>query len=402
MVLLALVIGGGLAWSLVPWTPVPGGPLTPVRPDSVFTEAEVARAEAYAGTARLLGWSSLAVSVSLAAVLGFTPVGGRLVGRLRGPWGLRLLLATVGLLVAGRLATLPLALASFGHRRRYGLTRQPLAEYLGDLALALTVTVLVTGLLLLLVVGCARRWRRAWPAVAGALLAAVTLVASYGYPVLVEPLFNDFAPLPEGPLRNRITALAAAQGVDAGEVLVADASRRTTTLNAYVSGIGGSRRLVVYDTLVDALPDDQALSVVAHELAHARNHDVLLGSLLAAAGALVAGGALGLLLGAGGHRAGPRAPGDPRVVPLILALVAVGTLLASPVQNAISRRVELRADVSALGATGDGAAFEAVQRRLALASLADPTPPRWAHLWFGSHPTVLHRVALARRLGSEM
>ena len=127
------------------------------------------------------------------------------------------------------------------------------------------------------VIATARRWRRAWPAVAGVLLAVLVLLGSFVYPLLVEPLFNSFTPLPDGSLRTRILALADTEGVHVDDVLVADASRRTTTLNAYVSGFGGTRRVVVYDTLVEDLPEDEALSVVAHELAHARHDDVVTG-----------------------------------------------------------------------------------------------------------------------------
>ena len=143
------------------------------------------------------------------------------------------------------------------------------------------------------------------------------------------------------------------------------------------------------DFLVDLLSDEQEpeiLSVVAHELGHARHDDVLVGSALGAAGALAAVGLLGLLVGG---------VGEPRRVPRVLALVAVATLLASPLENAISRRIETRADVDALRTTGDPAAFVELQKELARRSLADPTPPAWSQLWFGSHPTVLQRIALA-------
>ena len=203
---------------------------------------------------------------------------------------------------------------------------------------------------------------------------------------------NTFTPLPDGELRTQIFELADREGVQIDDVLVADASRRTTTLNAYVSGFGSSRRVVVYDNLVDGpsgVDDREALSVVAHELGHARHDDVLTGSLLGAAGALLGVGLLGLLVGG---------VDDPRRVPRILALIALAALLASPVENGISRRIETRADVAALQATNDPAAFIEVQKELARRSLGDPTPPAWSQFWFGSHPTTLQRIALADRL----
>ena len=184
------------------------------------------------------------------------------------------------------------------------------------------------------------------------------------------------------------------------DVLVADASRRTTTLNAYVSGFGSTRRVVVYDNLVDDLPEDEALSVVAHELAHAQHSDVVTGSVLGAAGAVFAVGLLALVVGAVGERR-RLTMADPAVVPLLLALAALATLATSPVQNTISRQIETRADVDALAATDDPDAFEKMQRQLALRSFSDPTPPAWSQFWFGSHPTSLQRIAIARQFAEN-
>ena len=195
-----------------------------------------------------------------------------------------------------------------------------------------------------------------------------------------------------------LVALIAAVIVTVDDVLVADASRRTTTLNAYVSGFGGTRRVVVYDNLVDDQPEDQVLSVVAHELAHAKHDDVLVGTLLGAFGVVAGVGLLGGLIGTAGvrRRAGVSGMSDPRAVALVLALLAIGTLLASPVENGISRRIETRADVDALKATDDPVAFIELQRALAVRSLADPSPPAWSQFWFGSHPTAVQRIGLAR------
>ena len=323
-------------------------------------------------------------------MLGFTRVGARLVERVRGPWWWRVVVAVVGLALLGRVVTLPFAVLLRRRVLEYGLSHQAWGAYAVDLLKGLGVDVVATSIVLLVLVGVARRWPRAWPAVAGLLLAGLVMLGSFVYPLLVEPLFNRFESLPDGELRTRILALADEEGVDVDDVLVADASRRTTTLNAYVSGFGSSRRVVVYDNLVDDMDDPEVLSVVAHELAHARHDDVLTGSLLGAAGAFLGVGLLGLL------EAGMA---DPRRVPRVLALLAVATLLASPVQNGMSRRIETRADVDAMRATDDPTAFVEVQKELARKSLADPTPPAWSQLWFGSHPTAMTRIALAERLG---
>lgn len=385
---------GALAWWQVPWQPVPGGTPPPVPPETVLTAAQVARAEDFAGWARLWSWSSLAVSLTVACWLGFTRAGVRLVGWLPGPWPVQVLLGVAACTLLGRTVTAPFAVALQRLRLDAGLTTQDWLGWLRDLLVGQLVAVLASSLVLVVVVGCARRWRRAWPVVAAALVAALVMLGSFVYPVVVEPLTTDVRSLVDGPLREEVLALAAVEDVRVEDVLVSDASRRTTTLNAYVSGFGATRRVVLYDTLVDDADRDQVLSVVAHELAHARHDDVLVGSALGAFGAMAGVGMLALLLGS--RRGSPR-PGEPEVVPRVLALVAVASLLASPVQSTISRLVETRADVEALAATGDPEAFVELQRSLAVRSLSDPTPPAWSQLWFGSHPTLPERVALARR-----
>lgn len=388
-----VAVSGALAFVviavlLVPWDPIPGGPLHPPPASSAFTAHEIQRAEDYSGTQRFLSWASLAVSLAVACVLGFSRMGARFVDRVRGPWWWRVVVAVVALALVGRLATLPFSIVLRHRALEFGLTNQAWGAYAVDQVKGLAVEVVANSIALVVLVGVARRWPRAWPAVAGLLLAGLVLLGSFVYPLLVEPLFNHFEPLPDGELRTQILALADEEGVHVDDVLVADASRRTTTLNAYVSGFGSSRRVVVYDNLVDDVDDREVLSVVAHELGHARHDDVLTGSLLGAAGALLGVGLLGLLAGG---------VADPRQVPRVLALAAVATLLASPIQNGISRRIETRADVDSLRATHDPEAFIAVQKELARKSLADPTPYAVSQFWFGSHPTTLQRIALAER-----
>jgi STE24 endopeptidase len=383
------------AWR-IPWHPVPGGTPPPAAADAVFTQTQIARANAYTDPARHLAWASLAVSMVVTLVLGFTPLGARLVGRLRGWWWVRVLLAVLMLAVIGRLVTLPFAI--IGHHRSldYGLTDEAWGPWAVDQLKGLLLSVVISGLLLVVLIGCARRWARAWPAVAGIVLGALVMLGSFVYPVLVEPAFNHFTPLPDGPLRTKILQVAAAEHVHLDDVLVADASRRTTTLNAYVSGYGSTRRVVLYDNVVRDLPRDQIISIVAHELGHARHDDVLTGSLLAALGTTLGIGLLALVLPLVRRR--PDALREPTVVPLVAALVAIGTLLSSPVNNGLSRLIETRADVDSLQTTRDPAAFFAMQRQLALHALSDQ-PPAWSQFWFGSHPTTLQRIAIAEQVG---
>lgn len=389
-----------LGVTLVPWSWVPGGHLVSVKGSEVFSPTQLRRGEAYSSMQRHLGWAGLAVTTLLTLFLGLTGSGARLIRRIPGAWWLRALLATFALLLAGAVVTAPFSLAGRSNAVAYGLTRQSLDGWLLDQGLSLLVAWVFASVLVLLVLGSARRSPRRWPlwtAVAGAVL---TVLGSWVYPVVVEPLFNQFTSLPDGALRSRIMELARTEQVPVSDVLVADASRRTTTLNAYVSGFGSTRRVVLYDNLVKSVPQRETLVVVAHELGHARNQDVPLGTLLGAVGVVFGSGLLGLVLGRRRllEQAGVEDVGQPEVVALLLALAAVGSLLSSPVQNTVSRAVEARADRASLQATQDYDGFERVQARLATRSLSDDDPPRWSQLWFGSHPTTLQRIGLARAL----
>ncbi|WP_241901611.1 M48 family metalloprotease [Nocardioides houyundeii] len=382
-----------LAAVLVPWHPVPDG-LAAVPADSLFTRAQISRAESYAGQARLLSWSSLGLSLIVVVALAASGLGSAMMRRLPGSWWVRTVLGVALTLLGVRLVTLPFALLLLRLRRDYGLTTQRVPAFLLDLTVSQLVETVGTALVVLLVVGCARRWRTWWPLICATVLGALVVLVSFVYPVLVEPLSNDFTTLGPRQLREEVTELADEMDVQLDDVVVVDASRRTTTLNAWVSGLGSTRRVVLYDNLVTEVPGQQVRSVVAHELAHARHQDVLTGTVLGALGAMAAVG----LLGASCTRSdGRRRVAAAATVPVLLALLAVGAQVVAPVENGISRRLELRADADALAATGDPEAFVAVQRALALRSLADPTPPRWSSWWWGSHPGVLERVALARR-----
>ena len=404
-VALVVTLVGGLCFVvlailLVPWHPVPGGTPDPVPASSVYTAQQIARGEDYAFWARTWSWSSLAVSLVVSCVLGFTRWGPLLVGRLRGWWWVRVVLAVAVVVLIGRIITLPFAVLMRRHVLDNGLSNQAWSGFAADLVRTEAVQIVATSLLLVVLVGCARRWQRAWPAVAGGLLGAAGAARLVRLPGARRADLQRLHLPARRTLRTQVLQLAEQEGVPVDDVLVADASRRTTTLNAYVSGFGSTRRVVLYDNLVNDVPRDETLSVVAHELAHAKHDDVRTGSLLGAAGAVFGVGLLALVLGALAGQGRPPMR-DPAVVPLVLALLAIGTLLSSPVENTISRQIETRADVDALQTTGDSDAFVAVQRQLALRSLSDPTPPRLSQFWFGSHPTGLTRIAIAEQLADS-
>jgi STE24 endopeptidase len=397
----AAVLLAALAAVTVPWDWVPGGHLVPRTAQSLFSPAQIARAERYSHLQRVAGWTSYALSLAVLLVLGLTPLGARLLRRLTPRrWWLAVPIGALLVLVLERLVEVPFWVAEHRTDQHYGISRQAWGPWAVDQAKGFGVSWVVTALALLVAVGLARRTPRWWFAWAAAGALVLALAGSFLYPVVVEPLFNRFTPMADGPFKQSVLRLAAREGVHVDDVLVADASRRTTTVNAYVSGFGDTRRIVVYDNLLHDLTPAEARVVIAHELGHAHNHDVPLGTGLGGIAAVGGVALLALLTDTEWVRRSARVtgPADPAAIALMLALVAVGGFLASPVQNTVSRGIEARADRASLAATHADATFIRMQRRLALTSLADPTPPWLSQLWWGTHPTVLQRAGLPQSL----
>jgi STE24 endopeptidase len=401
----AVILGVALALVIVlrtPWEvlPEPPGGRTPIDPTAGLSAAEVERAKAFAAALRPASLTSLVLGLAVSAVLGLTRLGARVMraagAPLGGRWAGEVVLGVFALAVLGRLVTLPLSAYAEMVRHRFGLSTRGWGLWLRDVAVSTGINAGLTALALLALVFVARRAPRTWWAWGAAGAATLVVIGSFLWPVAIEPAFNRFESMPAGQLRTDLLALAEENGTPVRDVLISDASRRTTALNAYVSGFGSTRRIVVYDTVLERLSDKEIESIVAHELGHVAYDDVLTGTLLGALGAATGMALLGWLLSPRLlRRAGADSVGDPRVVPLVLFLIAVGGLVSAPVQNLVSRHVEARADVHALDLTRDPETFIEMQRDLARTNLSDPNPPAAWQWFFGSHPTTAQRVALA-------
>ena len=291
--------------------------------------------------------------------------------------------------VAGSAAVrTPLALWSgLVRERRWGFSTQRLPSWVADRVKAIGVNIVLTAVALLALIGLARALPGWWVAPAAAVFAFAALLLSFLAPVVLEPLFNRYSPLQDATLAAELRRLAERAGVPVRDVLVQDTSRRTRKANAYVSGLARTRRVVVSDTLLEQASPAEVRLVVAHELGHQRERHVLLGTLLAIAGAVTGTVVVWALLGT--------RVGDPHQVPLVL-LIGLGIALISlPALAAISRRWERAADRFSLELTGDPAAYAAVFRRLAHTNLTDLDPPRLLYLLLFTHPTPSERLAVA-------
>jgi STE24 endopeptidase len=400
-----VVLLAAYAAVVIPWHRPPAP-----RPDQLaalgqLPHEQVARARAFHSELRPGSYGALAIGLIGALVLGLTPLGARLVTLAGRPFGDHWIARAVlgGLVIVLVVEVLSLPFAAWRHTVvvRYGISTQTWGAWGVDLAKSYAVGAVIGGLTLLgfyTVTRLAPRWWWAFGAAGAALL---VVLLSFVLPVVVEPIFNKFTPMAAGPLRTDLMQLAARDGVPVKDVLVADASRRTRAVNAYVSGLGPTRRIVVYDTMLTEATPGEVVSVTAHELGHAKRGDVLTGTVIGALGAAVAVialyllGSLSWLL----RLAGADSMGEPRAIALLLALVTLAGLVGGPAQALVSRRIEARADAHALELTGDPETFEAMQRRLGSVNLSDPDPPTWEYLMSASHPSTVERMAAARAYG---
>ena len=365
----------------------------------LFAAEEIERARSYHRPLyRALGLDLL-LELGVLAAIAFGPPGDWLAGATGGSWWARTIELVALVTGVGTLVRLPLsAWRGRLYERRWGFSTQTLRGWLSDKARGLVIGVAVSSLALVLLLGSVRAWNGWWPAVAAPGAALFVLFLSVLAPLLFERFFNRFWPLPDRELAGELTELSRRAGVPVRTILVSDASRRTRKHNAYVSGLGPTRRLVLFDTLLEDVPREELRGVVAHELGHRRHRHVAAGTLLAMAGTAVAVLVLWGLLSWHGLLAavGADGPAGPRVVPLVLLASSLLELGALPLGTWLSRRWERTADRFALELTRDGAALEQMHRRLALANLADLDPPRLLYALLFTHPTPPERIAAAR------
>ena len=296
-------------------------------------------------------------------------------------------------------------LAGYRIERTFGLTRQPAPDWLRQRLIAFSMgsivqIVAMTGLHILL-----RRRPNDWWLVLTVASAPATILASTLVPTVIMPRFNRFTPMADTDLVDRLQRLGEKAGVRIADVYVMDMSRQTERANAMFTGLGGTRRIVLGDTLTERFEPDEIAGVIAHELGHQVNRDIWTLSALGA-------GSIALLAGVT-NRIGPRIIPPTRrwtgiesvesVAALnVLALVATAASLAiAPLTAGISRFIERRTDRFALELTGDGQAYARGMARLGRGNLVDPDPPTWRVRLLASHPPVTDRIAAALRFGTR-
>jgi len=360
---------------------------------------ETARARVYHRRQLALSLLGLVLSVAYLLLLVETRAAAHLARHVARwtAWWLELAVVVIVLAGAYRLLTLPLQwLGGYWLPRRYGLLHQSLGRWLWDAAKAALIGAAL-GLLAVLTVYALLRvtpWWWLWGA--AIFLAGYTLLALVA-PIWLVPLFYRLTPLPDGDLRARLLALARRVGVPVTGVFVVDQSRKSRTANAAVTGLGRTRRILLFDTLLDQFTAEEIEAVLAHELAHQLHGDIRRGLLVQGALTLVTFWIADRALRGGAGWLGLTGPADIAGLPLFGLILVVVSLAALPVANGWSRRVEWQADRFALETIPDPRAFIGSMERLATLNLAEREPHRLEELFLYSHPAIERRIAHARQ-----
>ena len=389
----AVVVAEAAAWLLRPRDIE-----QPVHVDenAYFSHAELTKARDYASGQRLILVGSLVAEGAVLVLLatGRPAVTRRMLERLAARPVLGGAAAAAGVSVVIAVVTVPFGIAAHERSVDVGLSTQSVGGWLSDWSKGTAIGAVLAGFVGSSALALMRRFGDRWwiPGSVAVVIAAGIL--TWLAPVVLAPLFNKFEPLQPGQARRDVLELARKAGVDVGQVYRVDASRRTTAINAYVNGIGSSKRVVLFDTLLNDLNRGERRSVVAHELGHVHGNDIQRGLLFVA---IVTPLALIFASGmAGGiaRREGTE-PGQPAYLPVFALAIAATSFVIGIAGNQLSRAVEARADTFSLQLTNDPRGMIELQQQLADRNLSDPAPPGIFTFLFGTHPPAVDRIGAA-------
>ena len=285
--------------------------------------------------------------------------------------------------------------------RRYGLSTQPVGKWWLDRLKADAVALLCAVGSALILYGWLRWAPDTWWLLAALCFSLILVLMAQVAPVLILPLFYAFKPLDRPALVGRLMALAERAGTEVLGVFEWRLSDRTRKANAALTGIGGTRRILLSDTLLAEHSDDEIEVILAHELSHHVHHDIWKAIALESVLLLLGFYLADRVLGAAAGRSGFGGKDDVAMLPLLLLTGGAVSLVLLPVANAVSRAHEWRADRFALEMTTNAAAFVTAMKRLGAQNLAEERPSRLVELLFHSHPSMAARVEAAQAWSSS-
>ncbi|MFD0671166.1 M48 family metallopeptidase [Cohnella sp. GCM10027633] len=293
---------------------------------------------------------------------------------------------------------LPIRIIGYSLSKSYGISTQPVSGWIRDKLVDFGIgyaTLLVVSAVAFWIISRGRRWwLKLW-----LLSIPFTAFMMYIQPVIIDPLYNDYYRLKDPALEQRILELADRADIPADRVYEVDMSSKTNSLNAYVSGLGSSLRIVLWDTTLNKLNEREILLIMAHEMGHYVKHHLEWSAIGAVGASFVMLGGGGWLYARIARRRGTawgiRGPSDMAALPLALLLMSVISFATLPVSNAVSRNAESSADAYALELIGSAEGSVTMNQTMAVVSLSDLNPPLLVKWFRSTHPSDMERIVEA-------
>jgi Tol biopolymer transport system component len=369
-----------------------------------MTPERRAQAIEYSNTTNLLYFVEFFYGLAIWLVLLFTGFSARMLAwaeRIGKRRLLTLFLYLVALIAIVQIASLPLDYYSGFHlEHHYGLSNQTFGAWTLDLLKGLGVALVIIALLAVIVYAIIRRNPRSWWVWMGVVSVPLVIFFVIIGPIVITPIFYETKPMDDTPLRAQILNLAAQSGIPDSRVFVMDASKDTKKLNAYVTGLGKTKRIVLYDNLIAAMEPSEVLFVVGHEMGHYLLQHIWIGLGIAVAFIFIAAWlshlAMSALIRRYHKRFGFERLSSFASMPLLALSFSVIGFLFSPLQNGIWRHFEHQADIFGLQKTADREAAVGAFEKLAATNLSNPDPSTFIKIWLYDHPTLAERVTFAR------
>lgn len=315
----------------------------------------------------------------------------------RGKEGLGILGFYFTLWILLNVISLPLSFINgFYWQHLWGFSTQTLGSWWLDFFKQAGLDLIIGGVGVLLLFWAFRIWPRTWWIMGALFFSAWLIIQSVLWPIVIAPLFNHFEAVRNHEVTSMVDELAEEAGLEIDEILVMDASQRTTKANAYFAGLGHTKRIVLYDTLLTQYSLEEVKAVIAHEMAHWQKGHIAKGILLGILGSFIVWGGAYLVL-----RSGIRRNHYPPMAWAVFMLYIVLTsFVSNPIQSSISRQMEIEADQTSVLMTKDTTAAMRLQINLALRNRSDLSPPSFIEWFSYTHPSVLTRIEKIKEQGN--
>lgn len=305
---------------------------------------------------------------------------------------------TIWLTFFAFVATFPLSYISYSLSKSYNISTQSFASWMKDELIDFWINFGTMFIIVAVVYWLMKKSKKRWWLYAWMLSVPFTLFIMFLQPVVIDPLYNDFYPLKDKQLEEKILHLASQANIPAEHVFEVNMAEKTNSLNAYVTGIGANSRIVLWDTTLNRLNDDQILFIMAHEMAHYVEKHLYIGIagylLLSLVGLYLTARIMNLVVERWGEALKIPSVHDIRSFPLFLMILSMLMFVSSPLSNFVSRYQESRADRYAIEMTENTEAGVSTFQELSRAGLSQVNPPLLVKIFRYGHPTMLERITM--------